>query len=44
MYENTTTEKSSQYISKAMGVTYELPAKILTYYGLPRAASKIKKI
>ena len=44
MHENTTTEQSLQYMSKRMGVTDELPAKIASHHGLPRVTSKIKKI
>ena len=44
MHENTTAEQSLQYISKVMGVTQGLPAKIASYHGLPRVISKIKKI
>ena len=43
MHENTTTEQGLQYISKVMGVTHELPAKITSYHGLQRVTSKIKK-
>ena len=44
MHKNATTEQSAQYISKVMGVTYELPAKIVSYHELARVTSKIKKI
>ena len=44
MHENTTAEKSLQYIFKIVGVTHELPAKIANYHGLPQVTSKIKKI
>ena len=37
-------QRFSQYISKDMGVTQELPAKIASYHRLPRVTSKIKKI
>ena len=44
MHENTTTEEILQYISKVIGVTYELLAKIASYHGLPRVTSKITRI
>ena len=44
MHESITTEQSFQYISKLMGVTYELPVKIANYHRKPRVTSKIEKI
>ena len=44
MHEKVTTEKSVEYISKVIGVTHELTAKIASHQELQQITSKIKKI